>query len=67
MDPMFFTVRGAVQGSFRATLDVTSVLVLSFYNQDGELGHASPPTPTPTHAHFLILVIKKMQRWDLPV
>ena len=40
MDQMLLTVRGAVQGSFRAALGVASVFVRVV--QDGELGDVSP-------------------------
>ena len=38
MDQMLLMVRGAVQGSFRATLGVASVFVHVISRQDGELG-----------------------------
>ena len=40
MDQMFLTVRGAVQGSFKATFGIASVHVVS--RQDGELGDVFP-------------------------
>ena len=45
MDQMFLTVRGAVQGSFRATLG----LLMPSYDQDGD-----PPPPTHTHLGFFL-------------
>ena len=40
--PKFLTIRGAVQGSFRATFGVASVFVHVVSRQDGELEDVSP-------------------------
>ena len=46
MDQMFLTVRGAVQGTFRATLGVAS----AFVQVVGSL-EMPPPPPPHTHTH----------------
>ena len=42
IDKMFLLIRGAVQGSFRATFGVASVFVHVVSRQDGELEDVSP-------------------------
>ena len=54
-DQMFLTVRGAVQGSFRATLGVASVFVHVFClltNRMGSLEISPPPPPQPPRVFF---------------
>ena len=53
MDQMFLTVRGAVQGSFRATLGVASVFVHVVFRLTrlGSLETRPPPPPPPPHTH----------------
>ena len=48
MDQMFFTVRGAVQGSFRATLGVAFVFVNVVLGLE-----MTPPPPPPPRFFFL--------------
>ena len=54
MYQMFLTVRGAVQGSFRAALGV----FMSSYDQDGELENVPlpPPLPPTPRDNFSVLI-----------
>ena len=50
MDQMFLTVRGAVKGTFKATLVVASAFV-QVVLRPGWGGWRCPPPPPPTHTH----------------
>ena len=58
MDQMFLTVRGAVQGFFRATLGLASVFV-HVVLRPGWKAWRCPPPPTHTHLGFFFFGVNQ--------